>query len=111
MVGAVGTAGTIVPSAVGTARESVTSPERTPSTRTRIETIPRPRATGGAGVWLEFNGARWYAAGAAVPFFSDRFTPVGEYRGFPVYRANNADPDRIWVSVVQDGPLAPYEKR
>jgi hypothetical protein len=72
----------------------------------------RSRARGTAnGVWLEFDGAKWYAAGTAVPFLADRFTPIGQYRGFPVYRANSGDQDRIWISVVEDGPVAPYEKR
>jgi hypothetical protein len=84
-------------------------PERTRPARTRVETIARP--TGSGGVWLTFNGERWYSSGSAVPFAPDRFRPIGEYRGFPVYRENGGDQDRIWVSVVQDGPLAPYEKR
>jgi hypothetical protein len=105
----VGTAGSIVPRTAGMEREVVNLPERARPTRTRVETIPRPRATN--GVWLEYSGTRWYSAGSAVPFIPDRFTPIGEYRGFPVYRATSGDPDRIWVSVVQDGPLAPYEKR
>ena len=107
----VGTAGTIVPSAVG-AMAIPRVPDRARPTRTTLESIPPiPRSRGVTGVWLEFNGARWYSAGAAVPFIPDRFTPIGEYHGFPVYRDKNGDSDRIWVSVVQDGPLAPYEKR
>ena len=38
------------------------------------------------GVWLDFNGARWYSDGAAESFSPDRFEPMGEYHGFPVYR-------------------------
>jgi len=107
----VGTAGTIIPSAVG-AMAAPRAPDRVRPTRTTLETIPPiPRSRSVTGVWLEFNGNRWYSAGAAVPFKPDRFTPIGEYRGFPVYRDNSGDSDRIWVSVVQDGPLAPYEKR
>jgi hypothetical protein len=113
----VGTSGSIVERTVGTSgvfvpRPSTAAsdiPERTRSTRTHLETIARP--AGNNGVWLDFNGARWYSAGAAVPFVPDRFTPIGEYRGFPVYRATSGDADRIWVSVVQDGPLAPYQRR
>jgi len=106
---AVGTAGTIVPSAVG-AMATPRVPDRVRPTRTILQSIPRP-AGGPNGIWLEFNGSRWYSAGAAVPFVAANFTPIGEYRGFPVYRDRNGDSDRIWVSVVQDGPLAPYEKR
>jgi len=107
----VGTAGTIVPSAVG-AMAAPRVPDRVRPTRTTLESIPpTPRLRGSSGVWLEFNGNRWYSAGTAVPFVPDRFTPIGAYRGFPVYREKNDNSDRIWVSVVQDGPLAPYEKR
>ena len=107
----VGTAGTIVPSAVG-AMVAPRVPDRVRPTRMTLESIPpTPRVRGSNGVWLEFNGNRWYSAGAAVPFRPERFIPIGAYRGFPVYRDTTGDPDRIWVSVVQDGPLAPYEKR
>jgi hypothetical protein len=77
--------------------------------RTLIESIPRP--SGANGVWLEFNGARWYADGPATRFSPDRFEPVGDYRGFPVYRDKTAERDAIWISVVKDGPLAPYVRR
>ena len=101
----VGTSGVLVrPS---TAPDDI--PERTRPTRTRIETVVPPNGAG--GVWLDFNGERWYSAGSAVPFAAARFTPIGEYRGFAVYREKNGSRNRIWVSVVQDGPLAPYEKR
>jgi hypothetical protein len=107
----VGTAGTIVPSAVG-AMAAPRVPDRVRPARTTLESIPLPpRVRGSNGVWLEFNGNRWYSAGAAVSFRPERFVPIGAYRGFPVYRDTTGDPDRIWVSVVQDGPLAPYEKR
>ena len=107
----VGTAGTIVPRPADASPTVADIPQRSRVTRTRLETIPRPIATSSAGVWLEFNGARWYSAGSAVPYISDRFTPVGKYRGFTVYRAKSGGGDRIWVAVVPDGPVAPYEKR
>jgi hypothetical protein len=61
-------------------------------------------------VRFDFNGVRWYSAGSAVPYVADQFTPVGEYRGFAVYRARG-NRDRIWMAVVPDGPVAAYEKR
>jgi hypothetical protein len=107
----VGTAGTIVPSAVG-AMAAPRVPDRVRPSRITLESIPMPPpGRGNNGIWLEFNGSRWYSAGGAVPFRPERFTPIGGYRGFPVYRANTGDQDLIWVSVVPDGPLAPYEKR
>jgi hypothetical protein len=78
---------------------------------TRIEVIPQPAALSLNGVWLEFNGARWYAEGAAAPFSPDRFEPIGDYRGFAVYRARQGDANAIWVAVVNGGPVAPYKKQ
>ena len=82
---------------------------------------PRPRRTSiitavphtdaPSGVWLDFDGARWYSDGPAVSFSPDRFLPMGEYHGFPVYREKGGSSDDIWVSVVKDGPLAPYRKQ
>jgi hypothetical protein len=80
--------------------------------RTTMESIPPPSRSSGNGVWLEFDGSRWYSAGAARSFTPDRFLPLGAYHGFPVYREINGPPNRIWISVVvPDGPLAPYDRR
>jgi hypothetical protein len=108
---------TTEPGAVGTGG-SVTMPPSAPTTtpntsavrpqRTRVESIPRP--TGSRGVWLDYNGARWYSAGASVPFEASRFVQIGEYRGFPVYRDNTGPKDQIWIMVVKDGPVAPYRQ-
>jgi hypothetical protein len=82
-------------------------PPRHTSILTRVPLTGAPN-----GVWLEFEGARWYSDGTAVPFSPDRFEPIGDYRGFPVYRDRMAQgPNRVWVSVVKDGALAPYSKK
>jgi hypothetical protein len=105
----VGTVGTSVPIAVGSAGTTVVEPDRGYPARTHVESIPSPEANN--GIWLQFNGARWYSAGGAVPFSPDRFTPIGEYRGFPVYRDSTGDDNHIWVPIIRGGPLAPYTKR
>jgi hypothetical protein len=79
-------------------------------------TPPRPRRVGAApepanGVWIEFNGPQWEADGAATSSASGRFEPVGQYRGFPVYRHKANAANEIWVQVGKDGPLAPYAQR
>ena len=102
----VGTVGTIVPRAVGSAPAAPV--ERARPRRTAIESIPAPRSN--AGIWIQFDGARWRSAGAAVSYRPDRFTPIGEYHGFPVYRDKNGQADEIYVPAVQDGPLVPYRK-
>jgi hypothetical protein len=65
------------------------------------------------GVWLEFEGARWFSSGPAVSYDPNRFVNVGSYRGFDVYRETTApvDGDTIFVAVVSQGPLAPYSRR
>jgi hypothetical protein len=103
----VGTAGSSVPAA---SSETVTRAE--PSTPARMSILTSvPDSSGVNGVWLEFDGARWYSDGPAVPYAADRFAPLGDYRGFPVYRDRMSQDNRIWVSVVTDGPIAPYRRQ
>ena len=59
-------------SAIGTAGR----PDRGRTRRTLVESISRP--SGVNGIWIEFNGDRWYADGPATSFSPDRFEPVGE---------------------------------
>jgi hypothetical protein len=77
---------------------------------TAMQSIPGPTA-GPAGVWIEFEGARYYSDGAAVRYDPSRFVPLGNYRGFPVYRDTRSGTDRIFVTVVPDGPVAPFARR
>lgn len=100
----VGTGGTIVTGVAPT----ITAGR--PQTRTSIEMIPAPPKAA-EGVWIEYQGAKWYHAGATVSFDPDRFMPVGNYRSFPVYKDKNDSSDTVYVPVVKDGPLAPYAKR
>jgi|SRR5581483_1420776 len=91
---------------------TVTTPSTTNSPapiRTRVESLPQPRATD--GVWIRYDGARWYSDGEAAPYTPDRFTQIGSYHGFPVYRERGGQSRDIWVAVVQDGPVAPYARR
>ena len=103
----VGTSGTIAPRAVS---DSAFLPQRARSRRTAVITVV-PHSGEVNTVWLDFNGARWFASGAAVSFSPDRFEPMGAYRGFPVYKDKIGGSDEIWVSVVKDGPLAPYRRQ
>ena len=82
----------------------------TPTGRAAVETAVSPGA--GNGVWIRYDATTWYSNGEAVPFTPERFTRIGSYRQFPVYRERRGDNARvIWVAVVQDGPVAPYAKR
>ncbi len=102
----VGTAGSAVPRAVA---GSAILPDRGRPRRTILTAVSRTSATN--GVWIEFRGVRWYSKGAAAMFSPDRFEPIGEYHGFPVYRDKTGAADDIWVSAVTDGPVAPYARR
>jgi hypothetical protein len=63
------------------------------------------------GLWIQFENARWFSAGRAVDYDASRFQTLGDYRGFPVYRERAAAGERIYVTVVHDGPVAPFERR
>jgi hypothetical protein len=74
-------------------------------------TVQRVPAAGESGVWIDYQGARWFSAGAAVHYDASRFEPAGDYRGYPVYRERGTAGTRIFVTVVHDGPVAPFERR
>jgi hypothetical protein len=102
----VGTRETFVPGP----SDSSAVPDRDRTHHTSIITAVR-HAGDANGVWLEYQGARWYSDGPAVPFSPDRFEPVGAYQGFPVYHDKIGGGDDLWVAAVKDGPLAPYRRR
>jgi hypothetical protein len=104
----VATGGSIAPSARSHAHNVSSYPPHHPLGRTGVESIPPTRAN--AGVWLEFEGARYYSAGPAVPYSPSRFARIGEHGGFPVYRDLHGAATEIYVAVVKDGPLAPYKR-
>lgn len=82
----------------------------TPAQRPVANFVRRP--TGNDGVWIEFEGARWFSSGRAVSFNPDRFVSTGSYRGFDVYRDTmGGGADTIFVTIVPNGPLAPYSRR
>jgi hypothetical protein len=74
-----------------------------------IGSVPAPGTPN--GVWLEYDGSRWYSAGAAVPFVSERFVQIGVYREFPVYRDKSGDVDTIFVVSGRGGLVAAYRRR
>ena len=104
----VATGGSSVPRAVSDSASAVMQEQRTRPGRTVMTPVQDGVHN---GVWLAYNGGRWYSDGLAASFSDDRFEPVGEYHGFPVYRDKISGSADIWVSVVKDGPLAPYRKQ
>ena len=81
---------------------------QTAPARTRIQTVQRP--VGINAVFIQFQGARWYAAGPAVEFSADRFTRIGEHRGFNVFE-ERGKPGTIYLSLLNGGAglIAPYK--
>jgi hypothetical protein len=103
---AVGTRGFRAERPSATDRSSMAAPiEARPG---GIESIPAPRVND--GVWIEFEGTRYYSAGEAVPYAPNQFTRVGDHRGFPVYREVNGPTGVIFIASVKDGPLAPFRR-
>jgi hypothetical protein len=87
--------------------EPIVSSEPAESARhVTIGSVPPPGTR--RGFWLMFDGARWYSAGAPVPYSPERFEQVGELQGFPVYRNKIGDADTIFIRTIKDGPLARY---
>lgn len=70
------------------------------------------RPEGLNGVYVEYGGTRYFADGPAVEFDPSRFTRVGEYHGFPVYRHKGQE-RRLYLPPT-DGAretLVPYRAR
>jgi hypothetical protein len=70
-----------------------------------------PAAPSSEGVWIEYGGSRYYSAGPSIGYDATRFETLGDYRGFPVYRETRGNRNRIYVAVLPDGPIAPFERR
>lgn len=96
------------PPAPAAVTPAVATAAPTPASPGGIDSIPAPASND--GIWLEFDGVRYFHAGAAVQLDAARMSPAGDYRGFPVYREAGAG-NRILVSSVNDGLLTPYESR
>jgi hypothetical protein len=106
MVGTFNATGTFTTAAGGAPPAVAGSPEA--PERRRVESIPPPQTN--AGVWIDFNGARWFAGGSSQVYFEDRFVQVGEYHGYPVYRVKNGPSNEIWIPIFTGGSLASYRR-
>jgi len=84
--------------------------ERQPSPgRPSVESIPAPPSN--AGMWVEFNGSRWYLDGPAVLYDRDQFIAAGLYHGFPVYQKRGGPDGEIYLQSVEGGLVAPFRRR
>lgn len=93
----VGTAGSVAP--------GPTTARRTP------RTVLRPKGLN--GVFIEFDHARWFSSGPAILLDAARFTRVGDYRGFDVYRDRGGRADTIYVQLADNVTsfVTPYSRR
>lgn len=82
----------MVPQPVGTAGTTAIAPMTGLAPRTRAVTIARP--TGVNGIWIDFAGARWQAAGKAEGFSEGAFVRYGDYEAHPVYVRRGTDLSR-----------------
>jgi hypothetical protein len=116
---AIGAEAAAEPEAVGTAeptQEEELSEEDLAAVATTGRSITEaPRAAPGSvrrpvginGVWITYDGQRWFADGKAVPLDS-HFTRSGRYHDFPVYR--RPGDDRVYLPTAE-GMVAPYGRR
>jgi len=74
----------------------------------RVAAISVRRPDNNDGVWIRFDGATWVSGGVAEPRTA-AFTPVGEHRGFPVFR-KAGEGNAIYLES-RDGVLAPYRRK
>ena len=121
----VGTTGVVPASATTFSNEATVAPAGAPTpvgtsgvvfdapslpARTRIQTVQRP--VGLNTVFVDFQSTRWFAAGTAVEYTANRFTRIGEHRGFDVYQENGQQ-GTIYLSLLDGSPglLTPYKRR
>jgi len=72
-----------------------------------VVTAERPQGIN--GVWVTYEGQRWFAGGTATAIGEADFTQIGTYHGFPVYR-RDGDTSRIYIPAA-DGLLSPFTVR
>jgi hypothetical protein len=85
------------------------TPEPVGTTGTGAQWQPRHvriggRPTGLNAVYIDYQGTRWYSTGGFIEVRPDRMTKIGDYHGFPVWRAEGSDD--IYMSTSPAGTLA-----
>jgi hypothetical protein len=65
--------------------------------------------TGVNGIWVNYDGRRWFLAGKAIDYDAGTLAEVGVYHGWTVY-TRNGDPTTIYIPTTP-GRLAPYRSR
>lgn len=71
--------------------------------------VARPPAKAANGIWVEFEGRRWFAGGQAEVFAPAQFSERGVYHGLTVY-ARKGERSSIYIPSVP-GLVTPYKLR
>lgn len=90
----------LTPEPTGTTGRSLAMPGR-------IDSVVPPKGVN--GIWVNYDGERWFSSGKAVDFDAAHFTKIGEYYGFPVYQ-RSGDPSTIYIPSTP-GRVAKYSRR
>ncbi|OFW09023.1 MAG: hypothetical protein A3H96_13385 [Acidobacteria bacterium RIFCSPLOWO2_02_FULL_67_36] len=110
--------GPLPDSIVGTT--GTAAPVVTAQAGNRVVYLPRPapvksaeRPKGINGVFIDFRNNRWFSSGAPTPLDPDRYTRIGEYRGFSVYAPRGGGAGTIYVPMTRDSTdlLIPFTRR
>jgi hypothetical protein len=91
----------VTPDAIGAGGRSIVHAPR------GVPGVARSKAPN--GVWVEFDGRRWFAAGQAEVFDSAQFSQRGVYHGFTVY-TRRGESGSIYIPSVP-GLVTPYRVR
>ena len=100
-----GTSGSSTPS-FPPATSSPLGAARAPAPRERVVTIAPSGTSKGRGIWIEYDGRAWRAAGGAVRV-GPQFVPIGTFNGRTVYRGPDAG--TIWIETAQ-GLASPWRR-
>jgi hypothetical protein len=113
---AVGTSGRSVPAAA-TSGGSTAAPAPAAMTSPGARTVAAPPArtstlrkpSGANGIWINFDGRRWFSGGKAIDYEAASLTQIGTYHGWSVY-TRNGDASMIYVPSTP-GRLTPYKAK
>jgi hypothetical protein len=94
---------------------SVSEPVGT-SGRVAATSVPAPlvyrRQDSPNGIFVEFEGSRWFSSGRPAPLSAFRVVRIGGYHGFPVYAERASDASTIYIPIAQGVDIvASYSKR
>jgi hypothetical protein len=94
---------TPAPEVVGTAGRSTYAPAQPVTTA-----LP---PTGANGIWVNFDGRRWYAGGKSIAYDAAQLDEIGTYQGWTVYGDKGAASRTTIYIPVGAGRLAAYSRR